>query len=113
MRVSDFHGGLTETAAYTRIGATVEIETAAGKQVRPLVLARGYLSSSEPMVHFGLGAETAVRRLTVHWPRGAVQTFRDLAADQRYTITEPAAAMAPISAPRLMVLATSSRRTSG
>ena len=37
------------------VGATVRIETAAGIQVRTLVLARGVLSSSEPILHFGLG----------------------------------------------------------
>jgi hypothetical protein len=37
------------------VGATVRIESALGVQVRQLVLARGYMSSSEPMLHFGLG----------------------------------------------------------
>ncbi|HWA27408.1 MAG TPA: FG-GAP-like repeat-containing protein [Lacunisphaera sp.] len=72
------------------IGATVRIETAAGVQVRPLVLARGYLSASEPIVHFGLGAETRIKSLTVAWPSGHMQRFADLAADRRLTITEPA-----------------------
>jgi enediyne biosynthesis protein E4 len=47
------------------IGATVRIETAQGGQMRTLVLARGYLSTSEPVAHFGLGPDTVVRRLTV------------------------------------------------
>ncbi len=72
------------------IGAVVRIESALGVQARPLVLARGYLSSSEPMAHFGLGADALIRRLTVSWPSGRVQTFADLPADRRYTITEAA-----------------------
>jgi hypothetical protein len=71
------------------VGALVRIETAAGPQVRQLVVARGYMSSSEPMLHFGLGDETLVRRLTVTWPSGHVQTFENLPADRRFTITEP------------------------
>jgi len=71
------------------VGATVRIETAAGPQVRQLALARGYLSSSEPLVHFGLGAERAIRRVVIEWPSGRRQEFTDLAADQAYTITEP------------------------
>ena len=71
------------------VGATVRIESALGTQVRQLVLARGYLSSSEPMLHFGLGADTTIKKMTVTWPSGLVQTFSDLAADQRYTVTEP------------------------
>jgi len=74
------------------VGAVVTIETAQGTQVRQLETARGYLSSSEPIVHFGLGAETSVRSLTVVWPNGRRQSFSGLAADQRYTVTEPASA---------------------
>ncbi|HWA24461.1 MAG TPA: FG-GAP-like repeat-containing protein [Lacunisphaera sp.] len=71
------------------VGATVRIQTAAGRQVRQLVLARGVLSSSEPVLHFGLGEETAIKEVEVTWPSGRRQQFRGLAADQRYTITEP------------------------
>jgi hypothetical protein len=71
------------------VGATVRIETASGVQVRQLVLARGYLSSSEPILHFGLGHDTRIKRLTVSWPSGHIQTFTDLAADRHLTVTEP------------------------
>ena len=71
------------------IGATVRLESASGVQVRQLWLARGYLSSSEPAVHFGLGADTNIRRLVVTWPSGHVQTFENLPVDRRFTITEP------------------------
>ena len=82
------------------VGATVRIESALGVQVRPLVLARGYMSSSEPMLHFGLGADTSIRRLVVTWPSGHVQTFESLPVDRRFLITEPATpAPAPAAAP--------------
>jgi len=76
------------------IGATVRIVTADGPQMRTLTLARGYLSTSEPIVHFGLGNNDLIQRLTVEWPSGRRQTFSNLAADRRYTITEPADAPA-------------------
>ena len=72
------------------VGATVRLESAAGPQVRQLVLARGVLSSSEPILHFGLGENTVIRRLVVDWPSGLTQTFTDLGVDLRFTITEPA-----------------------
>jgi hypothetical protein len=81
------------------LGAIVRIETAAGPQVRALIPARGYLSSSEPVVHFGLGDSTSIKRLTVEWPSGARQTFNDVPADQRLTITEPAGSADVSSAP--------------
>ncbi len=72
------------------VGATVRIETDSGTQVRTLVLARGVLSSSEPILHFGLGEATRLRRLAVLWPSGCEQRFADLGVDRRFTITEPA-----------------------
>jgi len=81
------------------VGATVRIETAAGIQVRTLTLARGYLSTSDPVLHFGLGRETTIRRLTVEWPSGCTQTFTDLQADRRYTITECETSSAAPSSP--------------
>ena len=71
------------------VGATVRIVSAAGAQVRQLILARGYMSSSEPVLHFGLGDDPVIKQLTVTWPGGQTQTFNDLAVNRRFTITEP------------------------
>ena len=76
------------------VGATVRLESAAGAQVRQLVLARGVLSSSEPILHFGLGEDTVIKRLTVDWPSGLTQAFTDLGVDRRFTITEPSGSSA-------------------
>jgi len=81
------------------IGAVVRIETDQGRQMRTLTLARGYLSTSEPVVYFGLGADTIVKSITVEWPGGARQSFEQLAADRHYVLTEPAGAPA-LNAPR-------------
>ncbi|HZZ17899.1 MAG TPA: FG-GAP-like repeat-containing protein [Opitutaceae bacterium] len=71
------------------VGATVRIESALGIQARTLFLARGYMSSSEPMLHFGLGADTVIRKMVVSWPGGSEQTFANLGVDRRFTVTEP------------------------
>jgi len=81
------------------VGATVKVESALGLQVRTLVLERGLLSSSEPILHFGLGDDAVMKTVTVTWPSGRVQVFHDLAVDRRYTITEPSTADAPLAAP--------------
>jgi len=73
------------------VGVTVRLETENGQQVQTLTLARGYLSTSEPALHFGLGDSAKIKRLSVEWPSGATQSFSDLAVDRRYSITEPAA----------------------
>ena len=72
------------------IGARVELTTASGTMVREAWLSRGYLSGQEPWLHFGTGAETRIRELTVLWPSGARQSFTDIPTDRVYTITEPA-----------------------
>lgn len=47
---------------------------------------RGYLSSVDPVAHFGLGNVTTVRNLRVSWPDGRVQTLADVKADQVITV---------------------------
>jgi hypothetical protein len=51
--------------------------------------AGSYLSASDKRVHFGLGADRAVRLLAVTWPSGAVQRLEAVAADQILTVHEP------------------------
>ena len=71
------------------IGAELRLETASGVQVRQLFPERGIVASEPPVAHFGLGTDTRVRRLTVHWPRGQVQVLENLPADQLLTLAEP------------------------
>ena len=72
------------------IGASLRLETASGVQVRELFPERGIVASEPPVAHFGLGADPKVRKLTVRWPRGQVQTFENVRADQLVTLAEPA-----------------------
>jgi hypothetical protein len=71
------------------IGSTVRIETPTGAQMRYLTLSSGFASSNEPLLHFGLGPQEKIGRLTVSWPSGQSQSFDGLDADRFYTITEP------------------------
>lgn len=77
------------------VGARVELVTKSGRQVRQLILARGYISTSEPILHFGLGDDGTIEELTIRWPSGTEQTLTDLPAGFRYTITEKDAAFPP------------------
>ena len=43
---------------------------------------RGYLSSNEPVVHFGLGGIRRVDSASVRWPDGRSAVIRDIAANQ-------------------------------
>ena len=70
------------------IDAKARIETAAGIQTRLLTLSRGFYSSDEPVLHFGIGKLQKIDRLTIDWPSGIVQQIEGLDAGQLYTITE-------------------------
>jgi hypothetical protein len=70
------------------IGAKVFL-TAAGVRQRADVFSGGsYASSSDPRVHFGLGASTKIEKLEIHWPSGAVEEFPLPGIDRILTIVE-------------------------
>lgn len=82
------------------VGASIEIQTKSGKQLRQLVLARGYLSSSEPALHFGLGEDTTIQRATISWPSGETQVLENIPANQRLLVQEPSKSQASPASPR-------------
>jgi len=71
------------------IGAKVTLETERGKQVRDVKAGDSYLSSSDPRVHFGLGAATSIRKISIRWPSGIVQEVKDARPGLYQTIEEP------------------------
>ncbi len=55
------------------IGATVSIDVAGRRRTRTVMPYGSYLSQSEPVLTFGLGAAERVDALSVRWPGGRVQ----------------------------------------
>ena len=72
------------------IGAVIAIKTPAGKQWNRVTTAVGYSSSSDRIVHFGLGRETVVQSIEIAWPSGEKQRCEGVAADRLITIREDA-----------------------
>jgi tetratricopeptide (TPR) repeat protein len=72
----------------TPVGAEIRVRTKTLSIVRWLTGGTGYLSSHDPRVWVGLGAESAVERIEVKWPAGKVQTWRNLSADRIFEIEE-------------------------
>ncbi|MCF3651106.1 FG-GAP-like repeat-containing protein [Synoicihabitans lomoniglobus] len=70
------------------IGATVTIRTSVGSQTRTLITQRGYLSSQQPLLHFGLGDATTIDSLTIKWGQGDPDVYTNLPVDQHFTITQ-------------------------
>jgi len=71
------------------LGAFVEIKYGENKkQVYEETPYRGYLSTMEPFMHFGLGADTVVSEVKIIWPDGKEQSVRNIKANQLLTITK-------------------------
>jgi hypothetical protein len=71
------------------LGAQIRITGEDGlKQYNQVTTAVGYACSSDPRVHFGLGASKTVREIEIKWPSGIRQTLRNIAADQILAIEE-------------------------
>jgi hypothetical protein len=71
------------------IGAVVKLTAPSGSQWVRAGTDGGYLSSSDPRVHFGLGAQTSATTVEIHWPSGIVQTLKNVEADRILTVDEP------------------------
>ncbi|EDY81647.1 FG-GAP repeat domain protein [Verrucomicrobiia bacterium DG1235] len=73
-----------------RFGVGAKLWLYCGEDVyyRELSLTRGYLSTDEPVLHFGIGEHLEVNRLEIEWPSGFQQTVRGLEPNNRYLIEE-------------------------
>lgn len=58
------------------LGTRVHVESSGVTQLQELYLTRGYLSSVEPVLHFGLGAARKAN-VKVYWPDGRFQEIHD------------------------------------
>ena len=83
------------------IGARIAVLTSTTTQVREMRNGGGFLTQRPKEVHFGLGEEEVIARVTVKWPRldQTESVLTDVATDQILTIEEPE----PI-APSLIVM---------
>jgi hypothetical protein len=68
------------------IGSVVTIWCDGKEQMSELTLTRGYLSSVEPIIYFGLGKDSIIDSLKVQWPDGKVQVMNNIKTDQCLTL---------------------------
>lgn len=71
------------------LGATVALTAAGRTQIAERRATGGYLSQSDPRLHFGLGAADRVERIEVRWPSGKTQVVTDVPARQVLRLEEP------------------------
>ncbi|MDZ7605765.1 MAG: CRTAC1 family protein [Cyclobacteriaceae bacterium] len=64
------------------IGAKVSITYNGGQQFQQHFQSRGYRSSMEPVMHFGIGQDTLVNEVVVIWPDGKIAKYSNVSANQ-------------------------------
>ena len=86
------------------IGAKVTVNAGAGRDgagvagqqmYQELEPTRGFESSSDYVLSFGLGARDSVRSIRVEWPDGRVSTVENVSPDHRVTIKQSGAVAGP------------------
>lgn len=70
------------------VGAKVALQNANGRQYQELYPTRGFQSSMDNRLHFGLGKYALVDRLTVQWPSGRISELKNIKADQILSLNE-------------------------
>jgi hypothetical protein len=70
------------------IGAVVRIYHGGETQMRTVRAGSSYLSQSELPLTFGLGKADRIDRLTVEWPSGGTQEFKNISAAKAYQLHE-------------------------
>jgi thiol-disulfide isomerase/thioredoxin len=72
------------------IGARVEVHQAGWStpQSRSLRAGEGFLAQSSKWLTLGIGPSTAAVDVTVYWPDGQVQSWKNISVDRHYLVTQ-------------------------
>lgn len=65
------------------IGTAVDIYAGNTHQYGMVATNKGFLSSSEAILHFGLGAVTSIDSIILRWPDGSYESKRNIKINQR------------------------------
>ena len=72
------------------LGALVAVSAGGKTQRRRVLAGSSYMSSNEPLAHFGLGQSARVDEILVLWPGGAQERFPGVEADQVISLRQGA-----------------------
>jgi hypothetical protein len=72
------------------IGAKVKVTTGTGRTLYNHVsVSKGFMSSSDRRLQFGLGGDTSIRSVEITWPSGKTQVLEKVDVDQLLRLEEP------------------------
>ncbi len=67
------------------IGTVVDLYAGGNRQHQMLITNKGFFSSSEPILQFGLGDAEMIDSIILQWPEGPKEIMKSVAADRRIT----------------------------
>jgi len=70
------------------VGATIYLTAGGMRQREDVISGASYLSNNDMRSHFGLGDNTIVDQVEIHWPSGAVEKVHLTATDRIFTVEE-------------------------
>jgi enediyne biosynthesis protein E4 len=70
------------------VGARVTVTTSKMNQIDEVHAGGSYLSTNDPRLHFGLGADAVMKKITISWPSGFKEELNNVPGDAIYTLTE-------------------------
>jgi enediyne biosynthesis protein E4 len=71
------------------LGAVVTVKSGPTSQSRQLFVAKGYLSSVEHALTFGLGNAKVAEQVTIRWPSGSTTSLKNVVANSFVEVQEP------------------------
>jgi hypothetical protein len=83
------------------IGARATLRNGNQLLYQELEPSRGFQSSVDYVLTFGLGALGSVQSVTVEWPDGRVSSLKDVAADQRLVVKQSESKAAAVNIPKV------------
>lgn len=78
-----------------RIGARIAVTAGELDQVRYAQPVRGYLGSVDDRLYFGLGTQSSIDSITVWWPDGTADVYKDLSANTIHDLVKQGARSHP------------------
>jgi hypothetical protein len=79
---------VSTASARDSIGTTVEVAAGGKKIVRQLSAGDGFQASNERALVFGLGPNTAIESVVIHWMSGRDQRLAGVPADKELLVVE-------------------------
>ncbi|MEH6681431.1 MAG: VCBS repeat-containing protein [Sediminicola sp.] len=79
------------------IGAKVTLEISGERLVQEVMPTRGFQSSVDYTLVFGLGPSTRIKQMEIRWPDGRVQLLKDVIGNQTVTVHQKESYPAPHS----------------